>query len=105
MICRNIIKAPICFGHYCMTIFRGRSLYLVHYHFSACLLRHLPIRYVAVCRLCVSGVPVCGLSHTTHIQVNRTHTHTDTYSHIPNNENEEADKRRSGNALSTEDDP
>jgi hypothetical protein len=67
-------------------ILRGRPLYLVHYHFSACLLRHLPIRYVAVCRLCVcvSGVPVCGLSgrelsvhdQTTHRQVHRTHTHT-----------------------------
>jgi hypothetical protein len=53
MFCKNIIKNPTCFAHYCMTILRGRPLYLVHYHFSACLLRHLPIRYVAVCRLCL----------------------------------------------------
>jgi hypothetical protein len=34
---KNIIKNPTCFGHYYMTILRGRPLYLVHYHFSACL--------------------------------------------------------------------
>jgi hypothetical protein len=64
MFCKNIIKSPKCFDHYCLTFLRVRPLYLVHYHFSACLLRHLPIRYVAVCRLCVCvpGVPVCGLS-------------------------------------------
>jgi hypothetical protein len=47
-----------------MTILRGCPLYLVHYHFYACLLRHLPIRYVAVCHLCVCvpSVPVCELS-------------------------------------------
>jgi hypothetical protein len=41
-----------------------QGLSFVHYHFPVCLLRHLPIRYVVVCRLCVrvSGVPVCGLS-------------------------------------------
>jgi hypothetical protein len=47
-----------------MTILRGRPLYLVHLPLFGCLLRYLPFRYVAVCRLCVcvSGVPVCGLS-------------------------------------------
>jgi hypothetical protein len=61
---RTSLKNPTCFGHYYMTILRGRPFCLVHYHFSACLLRHLPIRYVVVGRLCVcvSGVPVCGLS-------------------------------------------
>jgi hypothetical protein len=33
------------------------------------------------------------------------HTHIDTYSHTPNNANGEANKWRSGNALSTKDDP
>jgi hypothetical protein len=34
------------------------------------------------------------------------HTHTQTtYSHIPNKQLDEANKRRSGNALSTKDDP
>jgi hypothetical protein len=63
MFCKSIIKTPICFAHYCMTILRDCPLYLVHLPLFRCLLRHLPIRYVAVCRLCecVSGVPVCGL--------------------------------------------
>jgi hypothetical protein len=62
--CKTLLKNPKCFGHYCLTILRGRPLYVVHYHFSAFWLRHLPIRYVALCRLCVcvSDVPVCGLS-------------------------------------------
>jgi hypothetical protein len=49
-----------------MTILGGCPLYLVHLPLFRCLLRHLPFRYVAVCRLCecVSGVPVCGLNHT-----------------------------------------
>jgi hypothetical protein len=53
---------PTCFGHYCTTTLRGCPLYLVHLPLFRCLLRHLPLRYVAVCRLCVcvSGVPVCG---------------------------------------------
>jgi hypothetical protein len=68
---------------------QGRPLYLVHYHFSACLLRHLPIRYVAVCCLClcVSGVPVCGLSgrerpdnpQTTTPDTHKHRRHTATY--------------------------
>jgi hypothetical protein len=37
----NVIKNPTCFGHYHMAILRGRLLYLVRYHFSPCLLRHL----------------------------------------------------------------
>jgi hypothetical protein len=41
MFCKNDIKNPTCFGHYYMTILRDRTLYLVHYHFSACLHRHL----------------------------------------------------------------
>jgi hypothetical protein len=36
----KIIKNPTCFGHYHMTILRGRLLYFVPYYF-ACLLRHL----------------------------------------------------------------
>jgi hypothetical protein len=62
---------------------QGPPMYLVHYHCSAYLLRHLPIRYVAVCRLCgcVPGVPVCGLSgvhdQTHHRQVHRILTHID----------------------------
>jgi hypothetical protein len=80
---KTLLKNPTYFGHCCMTILRGLPLYLVHYHFSACLLWHLPIRYVAVCRLCVClpGVPVCGLSgfhdQTTHRQVHRAHMHID----------------------------
>jgi hypothetical protein len=64
MFCESIIKNSTCSGHYCMTILRGRLLYLVLLPRFGCLLRHLPFRYVAVCRLCVrvSGVPVCGLS-------------------------------------------
>jgi hypothetical protein len=64
MFCKSIIKSPTCFGHYCMTILRGCPLYLVHLPLFRCLLRHLPFRYVAVCRLCVcvSGVTVCVLS-------------------------------------------
>jgi hypothetical protein len=59
------LKNPTCFfGHYCMTILSGCPLYLVHLPVFRCLLCHLPFWYVAVCRLCicVSGVPVCGLS-------------------------------------------
>jgi hypothetical protein len=64
MFCKRVIKNPTCFGRYSMTIFRGRSSYLVHLPPSCCLLRHLSFLYVAVCRLCicVSGVPLCGLS-------------------------------------------
>jgi hypothetical protein len=47
-----------------MTILRGCPLYLVHLPLFRCVLCHLPLQYVAVCRLCVCvpGVPVCGLS-------------------------------------------
>jgi hypothetical protein len=74
-VCKSIIKNPTFFGHYCMAIVRRFPLYLVHLPLFRCLLRHLPFWYVAVCRLCVcvSGVPVCGLSgrHT-----HRRHTAT-----------------------------
>jgi hypothetical protein len=43
-----------------LIILRGRLLYLVHYHFSACLLRHLLIRYVAVRCLQCRAVFVVG---------------------------------------------
>jgi hypothetical protein len=75
MFCKNVIKNPTCFGPYSMTIFRGRPSYLVHLPPFGCMLRHLSFRYVTVCHLfvCVSGVPVCGLSgrddQTTHRQV------------------------------------
>jgi hypothetical protein len=64
MFCKNVIKNPTCFGHYNMTILRGRLLYLVRYHFSASLLRHL---HYSVCGCmclceCWSDVPDCGLS-------------------------------------------
>jgi hypothetical protein len=64
MFCKSVIKNPTCFGPYTMTIFRGRPSYLVHLPPFGCLLRHLSFWYVAVCLLfvCVSGVPVCGLS-------------------------------------------
>jgi hypothetical protein len=55
---------PTCFGHYSMTIFRGRPSFLVHLLPLSSLLRHLSFfGYVAVCRLfvCVSGVAVCVL--------------------------------------------
>jgi hypothetical protein len=42
---------------------------------------------------CVPGVLANGVSGR------------DTYSHTPNNANDEANKRRSGNELSTKDDP
>jgi hypothetical protein len=108
---KTSLKNPTCFGHYCMTILRSRPLYLVHYHFSAFLLRHLPIRYVAVCRLCACVRCSClwiVWSFMTRQPTDRYtgHRHTiDTYSHTPNNANNEANKRRSGNALSTKDDP
>jgi hypothetical protein len=66
-----------------MTILRGRLSYLVHYYFSAYLLR--PIAYsvcgcmlsmcvcVCVC-VCVSDAPVCGMSGRER-QVRRAHTH------------------------------
>jgi hypothetical protein len=62
--CKNVIKNPKYFGHYHMTILRGRLLYLERYHFSACLLRHL---HYSVCGCmclceCVPGVPAYGLS-------------------------------------------
>jgi hypothetical protein len=74
--------------------------------------------YVVYVCVCVPDVPVCEMSsgrsrpdipqtgtsgaHThTH-----THTHTQTtYSHIQNKQLDEANKRRSGNALSTKNDP
>jgi hypothetical protein len=61
---KGVIKNRTCFGPYSMTIFRGRPSYLVHLPPFGCLFRHLSFWYVAVCRLflCVSGVPVCGLS-------------------------------------------
>jgi hypothetical protein len=43
--------------------------------------------------------PVCVYVSVCH----QAHTHIDTYSHTPNNANDEAN--RSGNALSTKDDP
>jgi hypothetical protein len=60
LFCKNIIKNPTCFGHYCVTILRGHLSYLVHYHFSACLLR--PVH-----------------NQTSHRQVRRAHTHTHTH--------------------------
>jgi hypothetical protein len=41
MFCKSIIKNPTRFGHYCMTILRGRPLYLVYLPLFGCLLRHL----------------------------------------------------------------
>jgi hypothetical protein len=77
---RRHYKNPTCFGHYSMTIFRGRPTFLVHSPLFSCLLRHLSFfGFVAICLLfvCVSGVTVCVLSgcakhdQTTHRQVHR----------------------------------
>jgi hypothetical protein len=51
-----------------------------------------------------------GIMHygkqTSHRQVHQAHTHTQTtYSHIPNKQLDDANKQRSGNALSTKDGP
>jgi hypothetical protein len=53
------LKNPTCFSHYHLTILSGRLLYLVCYHFSACLLRHLHYSvcgcvYVSVCPVYLS---------------------------------------------------
>jgi hypothetical protein len=73
---------PTCFGHHSMTIFRGRTSFLVHLLPFSCLLRHLSfLGFVVVCPLFVSvpGVAVCVLSgralhdQTTHRQLHRTH--------------------------------
>jgi hypothetical protein len=85
---------PTCFGHYCMTILRGRLSYLVHYQFSACFLR--PVVYsvcgcmLCVCvRACVRARCTClwdvwsRLVHdqTSHRQVHRARTHARTHTH------------------------
>jgi hypothetical protein len=50
---KTSLKNATCFGHYCMTILRGRLSYLVHYNFSACLLR--PVAY-SVCGCVLSAM-------------------------------------------------
>jgi hypothetical protein len=118
------LKNPTCFGPYSMSIFSGRSSYLVHLPPFGCLPRHLSFRYVAVCRLCPVYLFV-GCLQTTHRQVYRTHRrHTATYrkdkwprqptdrytGHIdgirPHTEktNDEAGSRRVVDALSTKND-
>jgi hypothetical protein len=57
-------KNPTCFGHYSMTIFRGRPSFLVHLLPFSCLLRHLSFfGYVAVCHLfvCVRCTCLCAV--------------------------------------------
>jgi hypothetical protein len=41
MFFKSIIKNPTCFGHYFMTILKGRPLFLVHLPLFGCLLRNL----------------------------------------------------------------
>jgi hypothetical protein len=64
MFFKSVIKNPTCFGPYSMAISNGRPFYLLHLPSFGCLLPHLSLWYVTVCRLCVcvSDVPVCGLS-------------------------------------------
>jgi hypothetical protein len=108
MFCKNVIKKPYMFWSLSYDHPQGSSfvlsalpllrLFALSFAFSAWL-------HVSMC-VCLSGVPAYGLSghdQTTHRQVHQTHTHI--YSHTPNNANDEANKRRSGNALSAKDDP
>jgi hypothetical protein len=72
MFVNHIIKTPTCFGHSCLTIFRGpfSMLSAVTTSLLVCVVK-LFIWYVAVYYLCVCvpDVLVCGTSGT--------HTHTD----------------------------
>jgi hypothetical protein len=63
MFCKNIISKTYMFRSLLYDHPQGSSSVLSALPLFR-LLRHLPIRYVAVCRLCVCvpGVPVCGLS-------------------------------------------
>jgi hypothetical protein len=63
MFCKNIIKKPYIFQSLLYDHPQGSSSVLCALPLLR-LLRYLPIRYVAICRLCVCapGVPVCGLS-------------------------------------------
>ena len=66
MFVKHIIKNPACFGHNCLTIFRGSSFVLsaVTTSLLVCVVK-LFIWYVAVCCLCVcvcvSDVLVCEM--------------------------------------------
>ena len=64
MFVKHIIKKPTCFGHNCLTIFRGSSSVLsaVTTSVLVCIVK-LFIWYVAVCCLCVCvpDVLVCGM--------------------------------------------
>jgi hypothetical protein len=64
MICKSIIKKPYTFRSLLYDHPQGSSFVLSAFTIFRLLPRHLPFRYLAVRRLCVcvSGVPVCGLS-------------------------------------------
>ena len=76
MFVNHIIKPPACFGHSCLTIFRGplSEFSAVTTSLLVCVVKLL-IWYVAVCYLCVCvpDVLVCGTGTHTHRQ------HTATY--------------------------
>jgi hypothetical protein len=58
-------KNPTCFGHYSMTIFRGRPFLLVHLLPFSCLLRHLSFLgmwpYAIYLYVCPVYLSVCCL--------------------------------------------
>jgi len=84
MFVKHIIKTSTCFGHNCLTIFRGPSFVLRAVTTSLLVCVKLFIWYVAVCCLCVCvpDVLVCGMfgcvyNQTSHRQVHQPLTHID----------------------------
>jgi hypothetical protein len=100
MFCKNVLKPymfwSLLYDHPQGSSFVLSALQLLRLFASPSCLFCMRLYVVYVC-VCVPDLPVCGMSgcETTHTQT--------TYSRIQNKQLEEANKRRSGNALSTKD--